>query len=58
VKQLSLAVLFAIFVLLFLTVAIPPAMISQKSVPQNVTNGKRIFSQSCSPSAMTHSAQP
>jgi mono/diheme cytochrome c family protein len=47
VKQVSPGTLFAIFVFLFLATAIPPALTSQKSVPQTVANGKRIFNQSC-----------
>jgi mono/diheme cytochrome c family protein len=39
--------LFAPFVFLYLTVAIPPPVISQKSTPQAVVNGKHIFKQSC-----------
>jgi mono/diheme cytochrome c family protein len=47
VKQLSPAALLAIFVFLYFAIAIPPAVISQKSLPQAVANGKRIFNQSC-----------
>jgi len=47
VKQVSPAALFAIFLFLFLAIAIPPVVISQKSVPQAVANGKRNFNQSC-----------
>ncbi len=47
-KQVSHAVLFASLVFLFLAIATPQAVISQKSEPQAVANGKRIFSQSCS----------
>ena len=46
-KQVSPGTLFAIFVFLFLAAAIPPALTSQKSVPQTVASGKRIFNQSC-----------
>ena len=46
-KQASPRALFAIFVFFFLVTAIPPALTSQKSVPQTVANGKRIFNQSC-----------
>ena len=45
-KKTSNGVLSAAFVFLF-AIAIPPAMISQKSVPQAAANGKRIFIQSC-----------
>jgi mono/diheme cytochrome c family protein len=48
VKQASPAAPFASFVLLFLAIAIPPAVISQKSPPQAAANGKHIFNQSCS----------
>jgi mono/diheme cytochrome c family protein len=47
VKQVSPGALFAIFVFLFLATAIPPALTSQKPLPQAVANGKRIFNQSC-----------
>ncbi len=47
-KQVSPAALFTISVLLFyITVAIPSAGISQKTMPQAVANGKRVFNQSC-----------
>jgi mono/diheme cytochrome c family protein len=48
VKPVSLAVLFAFLVSLFLTIAIPQAAISQKSGPLAAADGKRIFNQSCS----------
>jgi mono/diheme cytochrome c family protein len=47
VKQVSPAALFAIFVFLYLAISIPPAVISQMSVPQAIANGQRIFNQSC-----------
>jgi mono/diheme cytochrome c family protein len=47
VKQVSNGVLSIAFVFLFFAIAIPPAMISQKSAPQAAANGKRIFIQSC-----------
>jgi mono/diheme cytochrome c family protein len=47
VKHVPLAALFAILVFLYPVIAIPPAVISQKSMPQVAANGKRIFSQSC-----------
>jgi mono/diheme cytochrome c family protein len=47
VKQISPASRITIFVFLFLAVAIPRTVVSQKSVPQAVANGKRIFNQSC-----------
>jgi mono/diheme cytochrome c family protein len=47
-KQSSPAALFASFVFLFLAIAVPPAVVSQKSSPQAVANGKHIFNQSCS----------
>ena len=47
-KQVSHAVLFAFLVFFFLASATPQAVISQKSVPQAVANGKRIFNQYCS----------
>jgi mono/diheme cytochrome c family protein len=46
-KHLSLAALSAISVFLFLTIATPPPVISQKPVPPAVLNGRRIFNQSC-----------
>lgn len=46
-KQVSPAALFAISVLFYITVAIPSAVISQKTVPRAVANGKRVFNQSC-----------
>ena len=46
-RLMSPAALFALFVFLYLTVAIPSPVISQKSTPQAVVNGKRIFNQSC-----------
>jgi mono/diheme cytochrome c family protein len=48
VKQVLPAAPFAFVVFLFLTIAAPQAVISQKSVPVAVANGKRIFNQSCS----------
>jgi mono/diheme cytochrome c family protein len=48
VKYVSLAAPFAFLVFLFLAIAVPQAMIAQKSVPIAVANGKRIFNQSCS----------
>jgi mono/diheme cytochrome c family protein len=47
VKHVSLAAPFAFLVFLFLAIAVPQAVISQKSVPNAVANGKRIFNQSC-----------
>jgi mono/diheme cytochrome c family protein len=47
VKQVSPIALFIGFIFFFFAIAIPPAVISQKSVPQAVTNGKRTFNQSC-----------
>ena len=47
-KQVSHAALFAFLVFLFFATTTPQAMISQKSVPQAVAHGKRIFDQSCS----------
>jgi mono/diheme cytochrome c family protein len=47
VKQVSPAPPFAIFVISLLAIVIPPAVVSQKSPPQAVANGKRIFNQSC-----------
>lgn len=46
-KQLLPVALFAFPVFLYLAIAVPPAVISQKAVPQAVANGKRIFNQSC-----------
>lgn len=46
-KRVSRAALYAIFALLFLAIAIPPAVNSQKSAPPTVLNGMRIFTQSC-----------
>lgn len=46
-KQVSLVALFAILVFLYLAIATPPPVISQKSTPQAVVNGKHIFNQSC-----------
>jgi len=46
VKRSALATLFAI-TFLFLAIAMPPAVISQKSVPQAVAKGEHIFKQSC-----------
>lgn len=46
-RLMSPETLFALFVFLYLTVAIPPPVISQKSTPQAVVNGKHIFNQSC-----------
>jgi mono/diheme cytochrome c family protein len=48
VKRVSPAALFAIFAILYLAIAIPPAVVSQKSVPQATANGQRIFNQYCS----------
>jgi mono/diheme cytochrome c family protein len=39
---------FAFFAFLFLEIGIPQAVMSQKTAPQAVANGKRTFSQSCS----------
>jgi mono/diheme cytochrome c family protein len=47
VKLVSPVALFVIFIFFFLAAAIPPAVISQRSVPQAVANGKRTFNQSC-----------
>jgi mono/diheme cytochrome c family protein len=44
---MSPAALFALFVFLYLAIAIPPAVISQGSAPQAAANGKHIFNQSC-----------
>lgn len=38
----SLSVMFAVLL------AIPPAVVSQRSTPQAAVNGRRIFNQSCS----------
>ena len=46
-RQVSPVVLFAGFIFFLLAIAIPPVVISQKSMPQAVTNGKRTFNQSC-----------
>ncbi len=46
-KRVSSAARFAIVVFLFLAIAIPRAVISQRSEPPAVANGKRLFSQSC-----------
>lgn len=46
-KHLSIAVRFAILVSLVLAIANPPTVISQKSSPQAVASGRRIFNQSC-----------
>jgi mono/diheme cytochrome c family protein len=47
VKQASPVALFVVFIFFFLAIAIPPAVISQRSAPQAVANGKRTFNQSC-----------
>jgi mono/diheme cytochrome c family protein len=47
-KRVSLAAPFAFLVFLFLAIAVPHAVISQRPVPIAVANGKRIFNQSCS----------
>ena len=47
-KQVSPAAPFAFLVSLFLAIALPQAVISQKPVPLAVASGKRIFNQSCS----------
>jgi mono/diheme cytochrome c family protein len=47
VRLMSPAALFALFVFLYLAIAIPPAVISQGSAPQAAANGKHIFNQSC-----------
>ena len=46
-KQVSPAMWPTAFALLFLVLAVPPAMISQKPTPVATASGKRIFSQSC-----------
>lgn len=46
-KHVSIAALFAILVFLVLAIASPPTVISQKSSPQTVASGRRIFNQSC-----------
>ena len=46
-RLMSPAALFALFVFLYLAIAIPPAVISQGSAPQAAANGKHIFNQSC-----------
>ena len=46
-RRVSLAALYAIFASLFLAIAVPPAVNSQRSVPPTVINGRRIFTQSC-----------
>ncbi len=46
-KRVSLAALFAMIVFSYFAIALPPAVISQKSSPQAVANGKRIFNRSC-----------
>ncbi len=38
----------AFFTFLFLAIAVPQAVLSQKSVPLAISNGKHIFTQSCS----------
>jgi mono/diheme cytochrome c family protein len=48
VKHVLLAAPFAFLVFLFLAIAVPQAVVSQKSVPIAVAHGKRIFNQSCS----------
>jgi mono/diheme cytochrome c family protein len=47
-KELSPVALFAIYVFICFVIAIPQAVLSQKSAPLAVANGKRIFNQSCS----------
>jgi mono/diheme cytochrome c family protein len=47
-KHLLRAAPLAFLVFLFLAIAVPQAVISQKSLPIAVANGKRIFNQSCS----------
>ena len=46
-KTISPAALLAIFAFLYIAIVIPPAIISQKPAAQAVTNGQRIFNQSC-----------
>ena len=46
-KELSPVALFAIYVFICFVIAIPQAVLSQKSAPLAVANGKRIFDQSC-----------
>jgi mono/diheme cytochrome c family protein len=48
VRPASLAALFAFLLLLFLAIAIPQTVISQKSVSQAAVDGKHIFNESCS----------
>ena len=47
-KQVSFAAPFAFLVFLFLAIAIPQAVTSQKSLPLAAADGKHIFNQSCS----------
>jgi mono/diheme cytochrome c family protein len=47
VKYVSPVTPLVVIILFFLAIAIPPAVISQKSMPQTVANGKRTFNQSC-----------
>jgi len=47
VKQVSTVALLVVFIFFFFSIALPPAMISEKSVPQAVANGNRTFNQSC-----------
>jgi mono/diheme cytochrome c family protein len=47
VRVMSPTALFALFVFLYVAIAIPPAVISQASAPQAAANGKHIFNQSC-----------
>ena len=46
-KQVSPVALVVVFLFFFLAIAAPPAVISQKSAPKAVANGKRTFNQSC-----------
>jgi mono/diheme cytochrome c family protein len=47
VKQVSPVALLVVSIFSFLSIAIPPAVISEKSLPQAVANGRRTFNQSC-----------
>jgi mono/diheme cytochrome c family protein len=47
VTRVSFVLLFVVFVFLFLAVAIPPALMSQKLLPEAAAKGRHIFAQSC-----------
>ena len=60
-KRVSLSALLVASIFALLALAIPPAVVSQSSEPQDAAKGKRVFVQSCAschnaPGAATRSA--